>query len=111
MSPAPDTPPDSDTEPRVGQGDVKLSREEFARRVRERFADPAFAAVTAEIDRVIDVAWNGYDEYRKSPRTRRAGAEFADPNTSSRSTGWRPESASPRRRSAVMPRAPRAGCW
>jgi multimeric flavodoxin WrbA len=79
MSPAPDTPPDSDTEPRVGQGDVKLSREEFARRVRERFADPAFAAVTAEIDRVIDVAWNGYDEYRKSPRTRRAGAEFADP--------------------------------
>ena len=79
MSPAPDPPADPDTEPRVGQGDVKLSRDEFARRVRERFADPAFAAVTAEIDRVIDVAWNGYDEYRKSPRTRRAGPEFADP--------------------------------
>ena len=79
MSPAPDTPVDPDTEPRVGQGDVKLSREEFARRVRERFSDPAFASVTTEVDRVIDVAWSGYDEYRKSPRTRRAGPEFADP--------------------------------
>jgi hypothetical protein len=29
---------------RTGQGDVKLSREEFARRIGERFYDPAFDA-------------------------------------------------------------------
>src|SRR2546423_14863700 len=65
---------------RKGQGDVKLSREEFARRLGERFYDPAFDTVRGEIDRVIDVAWRTYDEYHKSPRTRRAGAGFADPD-------------------------------
>ncbi len=69
------TPP----EVRTGQGDVKLSREEFARRIGERFYDPAFDGVRAEIERVIDVAWDGYDAYRKSPRTRPAGPGFADP--------------------------------
>src|SRR5262245_14550122 len=67
-------------EPRKGQGDVKLSREEFARRVRERFHDPAFDAVRPELDRIIDVAWDGYDHYRKSPRTRKAGADFENPD-------------------------------
>jgi len=52
---------------RKGQGDVKLSREEFARRLRERFSDPAFDAVRHEVDRIIEVAWSSYDEYRKSP--------------------------------------------
>jgi multimeric flavodoxin WrbA len=65
---------------RKGQGDVKLTREEFERRIGERFYDPAFDAVRAEIDRVIDVAWDGYDKYRKSPRTRKAGPDFADPD-------------------------------
>lgn len=64
---------------RKGQGDVKLTREEFERRIGERFHDPAFEHVRAEIARVMDVAWSGYDEYRKSPRTRPAGGEFADP--------------------------------
>src|SRR5205814_8511192 len=64
---------------RKGQGDVKLSREEFARRLGERFYDPAFDAVRGEIDRVIDVAWDGYDRYRKNPRKRKAGSGFADP--------------------------------
>jgi hypothetical protein len=44
-------------EVRKGQGDVKLSREEFARRLTERFYDPAFDAVRDEIDRIIEVAW------------------------------------------------------
>jgi multimeric flavodoxin WrbA len=59
--------------------DVKLTREEFERRLGERFHDPAFDSVRSEIERVIDVAWNGYDEYRKSPRRRKAGPGFADP--------------------------------
>ena len=40
---------------RKGQGDVKLSREEFARRLGERFSDPAFDPVRADLDRIIDV--------------------------------------------------------
>jgi len=64
---------------RTGQGEVKLSREEFNRRFSERFYDPGFQAIKTEIDRVIEVAWKIYDEYHKSPRTRKAGPEFQDP--------------------------------
>ncbi len=64
---------------RKGQGDVKLSREEFAARFAERFFDPAFDAVRTEIDRIVEIAWKAYDEYHKSPRERKAGPGFADP--------------------------------
>jgi multimeric flavodoxin WrbA len=64
---------------RKGQGDVKLSREEFERRLRERFADPGFDAIPHGVQDVVDVAWKAYDEYHKSPRTRKAGPGFADP--------------------------------
>ena len=66
-------------EVRKGQGDVKLTREEFERRLRERFYDPIFANVERQISEIVDVAWTAYDEYRKSPRTRKAGPGFADP--------------------------------
>ncbi len=66
-------------EVRKGQGDVKLTREEFERRLRERFYDPAFERVEAQIAAVVEVAWKAYDEYHKSPRKRRAGSGFADP--------------------------------
>jgi multimeric flavodoxin WrbA len=65
---------------RKGQGDVKLSRAEFAQRLTQHFYDPAFAALQPEIDRIVDAAWQAYDEYRKSPRTRRAGKGFANPD-------------------------------
>jgi multimeric flavodoxin WrbA len=65
---------------RTGQGVVKLSREEFSRRFRQQFYDPAFERVKDEISRIEDVAWEGYDEYRKSPRTQKAGPGFADPD-------------------------------
>jgi multimeric flavodoxin WrbA len=71
--------PERMPEVRKGQGDVSLTREEFARRLGERFYDPAFDAVRAEVERVIEVAWEGYHEYRKSPRYRKAGPGFADP--------------------------------
>jgi multimeric flavodoxin WrbA len=66
-------------EVRKGQGDTHLTRDEFARRLRERFYDPAFAPLEADLERIIEVAWQGYDEYRKSPVKRAAGAGFADP--------------------------------
>jgi multimeric flavodoxin WrbA len=64
---------------RKGQGDVALSRDEFERRFRERFYDPAFESVAAELDRVVEIAWEAYHRYRKSPRTRPAGSGFAHP--------------------------------
>jgi multimeric flavodoxin WrbA len=67
-------------EVRKGQGSVALTRDEFERRLRERFDDPAFEQVATELDRVVEVAWDAYDNYRKNPRTRKAGPGFADPD-------------------------------
>jgi multimeric flavodoxin WrbA len=64
---------------RKGQGDVKLTRQEFERRLRERFYDPAFQHVERQIAEVVEVAWKVYDEYHKSPRKRKAGPGFSDP--------------------------------
>jgi multimeric flavodoxin WrbA len=58
---------------------VQLSRDEFRRRFFERFYDPAFDAVRAQLEQVAEVAWRNYAEYHKSPRTRPAGAGFRDP--------------------------------
>ncbi|MDZ4744408.1 MAG: NAD(P)H-dependent oxidoreductase [bacterium] len=64
---------------RTGQGDVQLTREEFNQKIGERFYDPLFDSVREEITKVIDVAWTSYEDYHKSPRTRKAGSEFAHP--------------------------------
>ena len=64
---------------RKGTPSVQLSKNEFSKRARERFYDPSFAAASAELERVIEVAWRNYREYHKSPRTKRAGAGFSDP--------------------------------
>jgi multimeric flavodoxin WrbA len=71
-----DTPP----EVRKGQGSVQLSREEFSQRFRQLFYDPAFEEADAEIERLLEIAWDGYSQSRKSPRTRKAGPGFADPD-------------------------------
>jgi multimeric flavodoxin WrbA len=65
---------------RKGMPSVELSREEFERRFRTRFQDPAFAAVEAELAAVAAVAWDGYINNRKAPRTQKAGPAFADPD-------------------------------
>ncbi|HUQ26476.1 MAG TPA: flavodoxin family protein [Burkholderiales bacterium] len=57
---------------------VPLTEQQFRDRFFQRFYDPAFEAVKAELDRVCAIAWSGYIEYRKSPRTRQAGKGFAD---------------------------------
>ena len=43
------------------------------------YVDPEFAAEAAAIARLEDIAWGAYQEGRKSPVTRKAGPEFADP--------------------------------
>jgi multimeric flavodoxin WrbA len=59
---------------------VPLTREEFARRFFERFDDPAFDELRAELEKVCERAWDGYIKYRKSPRTQPAGSGFSDPS-------------------------------
>ena len=58
---------------------VPLTKEQFRSRFFEKFYDPAFDKVRAELEKVCEVAWDGYIVYRKSPRKRKAGAGFADP--------------------------------
>jgi multimeric flavodoxin WrbA len=64
----------------TGHPDVALSKDEFVARFRARFYDPAFEAEKASVDRLAEVAWKAYEEDRKSPRTRKAGTGFADPD-------------------------------
>ena len=64
---------------RSGMPNVQLTKTEFAKRFRDRFFDPAFEKLGAEIERIIDLAWDGYDIYRKNPRQKPAGKEFKNP--------------------------------
>jgi multimeric flavodoxin WrbA len=65
---------------RTGQAEWPMSRAEFERRFKARFADPAFSDKGAAIEELLEIAWEGYREARKSPRTQKAGPGFADPN-------------------------------
>jgi multimeric flavodoxin WrbA len=64
---------------RKGMPPVKLAGDEFERRYRSRFIDPAFAPLQAELGAIIAAAWDAYDNSRKAPVTRKAGPGFADP--------------------------------
>src|SRR3954468_23101381 len=65
---------------RKGMPAVKLPRQEFERRYRSRFKDPAFEPLRHEIDAIVAAAWDGYANSRKAPVTRRAGPGFSDPD-------------------------------
>ena len=64
-------------EVRKGMPDVQLTKAEFEKRFRDRFFDPAFAAKEDALQSIIDIAWNGYDIYRKNPVQRVGGSEFS----------------------------------
>ena len=66
--------------PRKGMPSPRLDEIAFKDRYRQQFADPAFDAVRMEIERITEVAWDGYHHSRKSPVTRKAGKDFADPD-------------------------------
>jgi len=70
----------ADINVRTGMPSVQLSEAEFKKRFLQEFYDPAFEPLKAELDKIADVAWNGYDEYRKAPRTVKAGKAFKDPD-------------------------------
>jgi multimeric flavodoxin WrbA len=57
-----------------------LDENEFRKRFLNQFTDPVFNALAAELDKIALAAWDAYAHSRKSPRTRKAGKEFSDPN-------------------------------
>src|SRR5687768_16683390 len=67
-------------QPRKGMPSPQLDEAEFRKRFLSTFSDPAFEQLKAELDRVASAAWDGYSNGRKSPRTRKAGPGFADPD-------------------------------
>ena len=68
------------TEIRKGQAPAVLTRDQFHQRFIESYLDPAFRAEEDAISRVEAIAWQAYEEGRKAPITRKAGAGFADPD-------------------------------
>ncbi|CAM2159018.1 NADPH-dependent FMN reductase-like domain-containing protein (plasmid) [Pararobbsia alpina] len=67
-------------EVRKGQVTEPMSRAAFHERFIARFYDPAFRVEDASLDRLESIAWQAYSEGRKSPVTRKAGADYQDPN-------------------------------
>jgi multimeric flavodoxin WrbA len=66
-------------EARKGTPDPTLDEGEFRKRFLQQFQDPAFEPLGGELQRVADAAWDAYSHHRKSPKTRKAGPGFADP--------------------------------
>jgi multimeric flavodoxin WrbA len=68
------------TEVRKGQAPATLSRTTFHERFMQSFMDPAFRAEDQSISRIEALAWDAYEEGRKSPVTRKAGPGYAVPD-------------------------------
>jgi len=58
---------------------VPLTEAQFRERFFARYYDPAFDSLKPELEKVFEVAWDGYSVYRKSPRSAPAGPGFSDP--------------------------------
>ncbi len=65
---------------RTGMPSVQLDKSEFKRRFLARFYDPDFEPLKGEIDKIAEIAWVTYNEYHKTPRVKKAGPDFADPD-------------------------------
>jgi multimeric flavodoxin WrbA len=59
---------------------IPLTKKQFRERFYARFYDPEFNDVKTELKKVFEKAWEGYIQYRKSPRKEKAGKGFSDPN-------------------------------
>ncbi|HYC44667.1 MAG TPA: flavodoxin family protein [Burkholderiales bacterium] len=89
---------------RKGQAQDLMPRDEFGKRFRELFYDPAYRAYDEVIGEMEAIAWSAYCEGRKSPITEKAGPGFADPDfdlsVQWRETRERVRAADARRREA-----------
>lgn len=73
--------------PRISGLDLSLNEAKFKLRYKEKFADPNFTQMSAEIDKLADIAWENYHLGRKAPITQKAGEGFLDPDYQL-STDW-----------------------
>src|ERR1700761_8905497 len=71
---------DAVPEPRKGMPSPRLDEQTFKKRFLDRYIDPAFEPLSAELDKIAAAAWDAYAHERKSPKTRKAGPDFADPD-------------------------------
>lgn len=71
---------DADTAPRKGSPSPRLPEDEFKRRFRAQFTDPAFDDLPEALDKIAGAAWDVYAHSRKSPHTERAGEGHHDPD-------------------------------
>ena len=69
------------TKVRKGQApEFPMPREEFTRRFKANFYDPAFEKESEAINRLEAIAWDAYEKDRKAPKTAKAGPGFHDPD-------------------------------
>jgi multimeric flavodoxin WrbA len=68
------------TQVRKGQAPDLMPRDEFGRRFREQFTDPAYRAHDPELGKLEAIAWKAYSEGNKAPFTHKAGPGYADPD-------------------------------
>lgn len=69
-----------DSQPRRGMPSPRLGEQEFKQRFRMQFTDPLFDELKSDVEAVTQTAWEAYAHSRKSPRTRKAGGDFSDPD-------------------------------
>ena len=67
-------------DPRKGMPSTTLSKADFTLRYHTQFFDPTFDAVRDELKQIADIAWDNYEQSRKSPVTLKAGPDFANPD-------------------------------
>jgi hypothetical protein len=65
---------------RKGMPPRRLECRAFEQRFKSAFVDPVFAPLQRKLQAIADAAWDAYDDGRKAPITRKAGAGFADPD-------------------------------
>ena len=63
---------------RKGMPPRRLERGTFERRFKSAFVDPVFTPLQRELQAIADAAWDAYDDSRKAPITRKAGADNGD---------------------------------
>lgn len=69
-----------DCEPRKGSPSPMLDETGFRQRFRSQFLDPSFEEIGDALEKVTAAAWDAYRHHRKSPRLRKAGEAFYDPD-------------------------------
>lgn len=65
--------------PRKSNTEWKISEQAFKQRYLELFYDPYFDPHRDQVNTFAEIAWKAYLEGRKSPRTKKAGKGFKEP--------------------------------